>query len=1096
MNMAQGIPILHSKLLSPRTTDTITREKLQPLLLEIPKKRITTVTAGAGYGKTTLIAQAVQGYDTVWYRLDSLDRDLTTFIYHLIKGVRRIYPKFAGEVMKRLEESQTLGPEYKGIVTLFVYELGSVLKKDIMIVLDDYHNVQDSPMILDAVQLLAENLDASAHLIIISRTEIPLQFSRMRTMRDVIDINPEDLLFSSEEIRLFSAQLFQIMLSKDSLELLHAKTAGWVSALILFFHSIRQKDLVDIEQEVRKLKGSGRLISDYLAENVYVMLQTDLKRFLIMTSILPRLNAVFCNRLVGISHSAQILGDLQKSHLFTFALDEEGQEYCYHQLFQEYLQGVLKREMNEAELSSLHSKAARILEESSNEEEAVHHYLLAGAFEQACIVLDKICLALIGMSRPEIINAYLDKIPETYFATHPWLEFLRAHAHIFSGRFLEGGMCLIKALSIFRQHHNQLGIDRCLDTMATGLYLSGNFERAVQMFEELLLSPTLDPVLHVEALIHLTFITCQYGKIKDSDVHYAKALKLLPDIEDPVFREAHHAWLMIYHGFRQVISGNPGKAIELAGTAKEKLQRIQSDRLLTLGYNLTSMACFYQGSYAQGLEEACKGLMLCREKGFRDINYGWLLCHAGSNALGLGKVYEAIGYKEEGLKHFLELKSPFGVAYAYLFLESTYLSMGKLDLAEEMGIACLDASKGMNLPHITGPAKGFLADILILRGKFDEAEALIKEAQSTFSFSTQFEWGIYRLYTRLNWQRGQKEEALSWLHKGLKIARTHRYDQWVANDWGWLMPMFLELFSRGIMQSYIQQIFSIVGDHARTGLMGMQRFANPHMLQAISQILQDLPEASLPSLRVHCLGRFQVFKGKEEIPSELWRSKKAKMLFKLLLHHRSHGYVSKEVFMEHIWPEGDPEKTAKLYHVALTTLRRILEPNLERGQLSTYLKTDGDTYLLDLGKEGFTDLDIFEEACRKAKDVTDAQQCIKYLLEADKLYNGDFLEEDLYEPWCLKERERLKELQLSVLASIIDYFAQKKELETAIKYSHSYLAIDAYAEDIYQNLMKLYAFTGNKPMVLKTYERCKDNIIHDLGCPLSQETELLAEELL
>jgi two-component SAPR family response regulator len=182
--------------------------------------------------------------------------------------------------------------------------------------------------------------------------------------------------------------------------------------------------------------------------------------------------------------------------------------------------------------------------------------------------------------------------------------------------------------------------------------------------------------------------------------------------------------------------------------------------------------------------------------------------------------------------------------------------------------------------------------------------------------------------------------------------------------------------------------------------------------------------------------------------------------------------------------------------VALTTLRRILEPNLERGQLSTYLKSDEDTYLLDLGKDGFTDLDAFEEACRKAKDSTDAQLCIKYLLDADRLYNGDFLEEDLYEPWCLQERERLKELHLSVLASIIDYFAQKKELETAIKYSHSYLAIDAYAEDIYQNLMKLYALTGNKPMVIKTYERCKDNIIRDLGCPLSHETELLAEELL
>ncbi len=246
-----------------------------------------------------------------------------------------------------MEEGQTLSLEYKGIITLFIHELHTKLKKDIMIVLDDYQSVQETPMIRDAVQLLTEHLCASAHLILISRSEIPLKLSRLRTMREVLDINPEDLLFTSEEISQFFAQLFGITLSQDSLEILHAKTSGWVSALILFFHSIRQKDLADIELEVQRLTGSRRLISDYLAENVYARLQPELKQFLMKTSILPRLNAVFCNKLLGIMNASDILGYLQKSHLFTFVLDEEGQEYCYHQLFQEFLQGALNRELGD-----------------------------------------------------------------------------------------------------------------------------------------------------------------------------------------------------------------------------------------------------------------------------------------------------------------------------------------------------------------------------------------------------------------------------------------------------------------------------------------------------------------------------------------------------------------------------------------------------------------------------------------------------------------------------------------------------------------------------------------------------------------------------
>ncbi len=127
--MAKEFPILFSKLMVPRTLDTIIRNKLRPLTLEIPEKRVAVVTAGAGYGKTTLIAQAVQGYDTAWYRLDDLDRDFATFLSHLVAGIRRIYPDFGKETAKRLEEGETLSLEYKGVVALFIHELGSELEE-------------------------------------------------------------------------------------------------------------------------------------------------------------------------------------------------------------------------------------------------------------------------------------------------------------------------------------------------------------------------------------------------------------------------------------------------------------------------------------------------------------------------------------------------------------------------------------------------------------------------------------------------------------------------------------------------------------------------------------------------------------------------------------------------------------------------------------------------------------------------------------------------------------------------------------------------------------------------------------------------------
>ena len=580
-------------------------------------------------------------------------------------------------------------------------------------------------------------------------------------MREVLDISQDDLIFTSEEIRQFFQQLFRIDLTEESLEVLYAKTAGWVSALILFFHSIRQKNTMDIEQEIHRLKGSGRLISDYLAENVYALLHTELKSFLLKTSILSRLNALFCNRLLNISNAAKILRRLQKSHLFTFVLDEEGQEYCYHHLFQEYLQTALSREMGSEEKDRLHLQAAQILEESGDDEEAARHYLNAGAFELACPILERMSMALIGSGRLELMNAFLEKIPEPFFHPHPWLEYQRGFTHIFSGRFMEARNCFFKALVLFKEKQDQHGIDSCLNTMAIGLYLRGDFASAEKIFEELLKSPSLSLSSRVEALIHLVFITSQYGKLEESDRYYEKALMFMPGIEEPVLREVSHANLMLYHGFRHVNSGDMFKALDLAEAAKKKLYKYQSQRILTICYQLTSIAHFFLGSFAIGLEEACKGLALSKEKGFLDFSYGWILCFAGMNASGLGKFEEAILYAEDSLKHFQKLGSYFGEGCAYLTLGTIYIYSRQVDLAEQMADACLEALRGISLPYITVPAKCILATVFILKSRMDEAERLLQEVHAENSYSTYFDCLIFRIYALFYWLKGRREEALA-----------------------------------------------------------------------------------------------------------------------------------------------------------------------------------------------------------------------------------------------------------------------------------------------------------------------------------------------
>jgi DNA-binding SARP family transcriptional activator/tetratricopeptide (TPR) repeat protein len=257
----------------------------------------------------------------------------------------------------------------------------------------------------------------------------------------------------------------------------------------------------------------------------------------------------------------------------------------------------------------------------------------------------------------------------------------------------------------------------------------------------------------------------------------------------------------------------------------------------------------------------------------------------------------------------------------------------------------------------------------------------------------------------------------------------------------------------------------------------------------------EIPKLQTPFLKVYLFGKFRVFLGDREIYDNRWKSKKAQMIFKYLLYHRSKGYLKKDVLMELLWPEDDPVKTAKRFHVALASLRKTLEPEITRGTPSSYISRSGDAYCIDIGDEGYVDIDNFKKELKLAKKTKDSEELIDHLLKAEAIYRGDFLEEDLYVQWCDEEREGFKEKYLQLLEEIIKYYHVKKDYKKCIYYANKYLKTDIYAESIYQLLMIYYSRIGNNAMVNKIFKKCKDNIIKGLDCPVSKETEKLYLEL-
>ncbi len=304
------------------------------------------------------------------------------------------------------------------------------------------------------------------------------------------------------------------------------------------------------------------------------------------------------------------------------------------------------------------------------------------------------------------------------------------------------------------------------------------------------------------------------------------------------------------------------------------------------------------------------------------------------------------------------------------------------------------------------------------------------------------------------------------------------------------------LYAQGELKEYIVKLIIGMGIQAEPELRRLQRSSNTRVSQSAKTILRQIPHLSPPSLTVSCLGRFIVRRGDEVIPAHSWNNKKIKMLFLLLIHYRESGYVNKEVFMEHLWPDEHPKTSAKRFHVALAKLRKILEPQIEHGTPSAYIQSLGDAYCLNLGNGGQVDVDAFFHAGDQAKKTSDPHERISQLLKAARLYQGDFLAEDPYENWCIEKREHIKELYLSMLVSIISYYEHHKQYLQAVEFCERHLAIEPAIEELYQRLMRYYGALGNKKMLMKTYENGKKAIADELGYPLTKETEHLYADLM
>ena len=358
--------ILTTKLFIPALRPSlVARPRLLRKLDQGVQQRhcLTLVSAPAGYGKTTLIAEwtnrlaeSQQSQHLGWLSLDQEDNDPGRFLTYLLAALRQTGLALAAT--EQYLQSLSHLPPPQTLVTTLLNEISQASNgRSLLLVLDDYHKIQTA-VIHETLQFWLDHAPPHLHLVLITREDPPLTLSRWRARSQMTEIRASDLRFTLEEAADFLNHTMGLSLTAGDIAALEQRTEGWIASLQLAALALQAsesaQDEATVADFIARFSGSHHYIIDYLVEEVLRQQDETVRDFLRETAVLHRFNADLCDAVTGRNDSQEILNYLERHNLFLVPLDNQRQWYRYHHL----LADSLRAGLDDATQNAGHRQAA------------------------------------------------------------------------------------------------------------------------------------------------------------------------------------------------------------------------------------------------------------------------------------------------------------------------------------------------------------------------------------------------------------------------------------------------------------------------------------------------------------------------------------------------------------------------------------------------------------------------------------------------------------------------------------------------------------------------------------------------------------------
>lgn len=429
-------PLLTTKLYIPTTRPgLVPRPRLVEHVNAGLDRKLTLISAPAGFGKTTLVAEWLTPPSGIrrrgaWLSLDSGDNDPLRFWQYVIAALQTVDDSLGRTAQAALQSPEP--PPLEPVVASLINDLAGV-SQPIVLVLDDYHLIV-SQAVHTSLNYLLDNFPSRLHLIITTRADPPLLLPRRRSRVEMNEIRYSDLRFTTEETVELINTAGALDLSIDDIAALESRTDGWIVGLQMAALSLKTEP--DKHSFIAAFAGDNRYIGDYLAEEVLHRQPMPIQTFLLQTSILERLCGSLCDAVclgdAGPENGQEILSNLERANIFIFPLDNERHWYRYHHLFADLLQKRLRQSMEAPEIARLHLRASAWYEKEGFIAEAVSHALASSDFNYAAALGERQAPGLIYRGETALTLAWLRALPEDIIRSSPLLCLHRAWSELYA----------------------------------------------------------------------------------------------------------------------------------------------------------------------------------------------------------------------------------------------------------------------------------------------------------------------------------------------------------------------------------------------------------------------------------------------------------------------------------------------------------------------------------------------------------------------------------------------------------------------------------------------------------------------------------------